>query len=128
MELLIVNILHHSRDQLCSLAFSLSNSYFVACSYARGFHSNSIHKCGNPALWAIPLVLGVLPFVARFAQSIRRWWDSQLFTHLINVRPSLFLCGVIELNQVILREASTSRGSCITCVTIYGDITVCNSS
>jgi EXS family len=128
MELLIVNILYRSRDQLCSLAFSLSNSYFVACSYARGFHSNSIHKCGHPALWGIPLVLGVLPFLARFAQSIRRWWDSQLITHLINVRSSLFLCGAIELNQVILRQASTSPGSFITCATICGDITVRNSS
>ena len=125
---LIDNILYHSRDQLCSLTFSLSNIYFVACSYARGFHSNSINKCDNSALWAIPLVLGLLPFVARFAQSIRRWWDSQLIMHLVNVRSSLFLCGAIELSPVILREASTSRGSCITCATIYGDITVPNSS
>jgi hypothetical protein len=87
-----------------------------------------MNKCGKPALWAIPLVLGILPFVARFAQSIRRWCNSKLITHLINVRSSLFLCGAVELSQVLLRQASTSPGSCITCATICGDITVRNSS
>jgi hypothetical protein len=87
-----------------------------------------MNKCGKPALWAIPLVLGILPFVARFAQSIRRWCDSKLITHLINVRSSLFLCGAIELSQAILRVANTSRGSCIICAIMYGDIRVRNSS
>ncbi|KAI0252472.1 EXS family-domain-containing protein, partial [Lactifluus subvellereus] len=71
-------------DQLCSLAFPLSNIYFIACSYARGFHSSSLQKCGRPAPWGIPFVLGALPLVVRFVQSIRRWWDSRLITHLIN--------------------------------------------
>ena len=83
---LTIDVLQHSRDQLCSLAFPLGNIYFVACSYARGFQSPSFQKCSKPSLWAVPLLLSTLPLVARFGQSIRRWWDSGLITHLINVR------------------------------------------
>ena len=85
-QALPVNILHLSRDQLCSLAFPLGNIYFVVCSYAQGFGSNPFHKCSKPALWGVPFLFAALPLVARFGQSIRRWWDSGLVTHLINVR------------------------------------------
>jgi hypothetical protein len=83
---LINRILHHSRDQLCSLAFPLGNIYFIACSYAGGFGTHSFQKCSRPTLWGVPFFLGALPFLARFGQSIRRWWDSGSITHLINVR------------------------------------------
>ncbi|KAH9976771.1 EXS-domain-containing protein [Lactifluus volemus] len=108
-------------DQLCSLAFSLGNSYFVACSYARGFHSNSIHKCGHPALWGIPLVLGVLPFVARFAQSIRRWWDSQLITHLVNAGK--YLTGIVYyLCYYLWRHHGAGRGTSFVFFCLLGTI------
>jgi len=93
-----VNILHHSRDQLCSLAFPLGNIYFVACSYARGFRSNPFHECSKPALWGVPFLLATLPLVARFGQSIRRYWDSGLITHLINVRILLSV-GPLKLDH-----------------------------
>ena len=83
---LIVDILHHFRDQFCSLTFPLGNIYFIACSYTRGFGSHPFQECSKPTLWGVPFLLGILPFVARFGQSIRRWWDSGLTTHLINVR------------------------------------------
>ena len=88
---LIDGILHHSRDQLCSLAFPLGNIYFIACSYAGGFGTHSFQKCSKPAHWGVPFLLGTIPFFARFGQSIRRWWDSGSITHLINVRLSLRL-------------------------------------
>lgn len=71
-------------DQLCSLACSLSGIYFVGCSYAVGFHSDQFERCSKPAPWGVPFLLGALPFVARLFQSLRRWWDSGLTTHLIN--------------------------------------------
>ncbi|KAI0035806.1 EXS family-domain-containing protein, partial [Vararia minispora EC-137] len=40
--------------------------------------------CSTPRLWGIPFLLAVLPFVVRLVQSIRRWFDSRLYTHLIN--------------------------------------------
>jgi hypothetical protein len=83
--------LRHSRDQLCSLAFPLSNIYFVSCAYARGFRSIPFQACSKPAVWIVPFLLATLPLVARFGQSIRRWWDSGRITHIINVRRSFVL-------------------------------------
>ncbi|KAI0287536.1 EXS family-domain-containing protein [Russula brevipes] len=45
-------------DQLCSLAFPLSNIYFIACSYARGFQSLPSPECRNPTLWGSPYIQG----------------------------------------------------------------------
>jgi EXS family protein len=71
----IDGILHHSRDQFCSLSFLLGNIYFIACSYAGGFGTHSFQKCSKPTHWGVPFLLGTIPFFARFGQSIRRWWD-----------------------------------------------------
>ena len=122
----MIDTKHRFRDQLCSLTFSLSGIYFVGCSYVVGFHSDQFKRCSNPAPWGVPFLLGALPLVARFFQSIRRWWDSSLITHLINA--SLFFTSkVSELIDTVLRVGSISWGSCITFFTIYGDITVCAS-
>ncbi|EKM58004.1 uncharacterized protein PHACADRAFT_58738, partial [Phanerochaete carnosa HHB-10118-sp] len=70
-------------DQFCSLVFTLSNLYFVGCAYAGGFDEHWA-RCLGTEEWGIPFVLASLPFLARLAQSIRRWVDSKLNTHLIN--------------------------------------------
>lgn len=36
-------------------------------------------------LWGVPFVLASLPLLARAVQSVKRYYDSRLFTHLINV-------------------------------------------
>lgn len=41
--------------------------------------------CGTEHNWAPYFVLATLPFMVRFLQSLRRYWDSKLPTHLINV-------------------------------------------
>jgi hypothetical protein len=73
------------RDQICSLNFSLTNLYFVGCVYATGFE-NWNGRCGTQGPhWAVRVVLSVSPFFCRFIQSLRRWYDSRLTAHLINV-------------------------------------------
>ena len=47
----------------------------------------------------MPFLFATLPLVARFGQSIRRWWDSGLITHLINVRLLLLGVGPLELDH-----------------------------
>ena len=42
--------------------------------------------CGATQNWGWYFLLAVLPFMVRFVQSLRRYWDSKLPTHLINVR------------------------------------------
>ena len=75
-------------DQLCSLAFSLSGIYFVGCAYAVGFHSDQFQRCNKTSPWGLPFLFGALPLLFRLFQSLRRWWDSNMITHLINA--SLF--------------------------------------
>ncbi|TFK19881.1 EXS-domain-containing protein [Coprinopsis marcescibilis] len=71
-------------DQFCSLMFTLSNIYFVGCAYADGF-SSDWRKCGSASnLWPVAYVLAVLPYFIRLVQSVKRYSDSGLVTHLIN--------------------------------------------
>ncbi|KAJ7906259.1 EXS family-domain-containing protein [Mycena leptocephala] len=71
-------------DQFCSLVFTLSNLTLIGCVYSQGFDAEW-RKCGNASrLWPLAFVLAVLPFLVRFIQSIRRYVDSKLTTHLIN--------------------------------------------
>ena len=77
------------RDQFCSLTFSLANLYFVGCIYDSGFKPDWRKSCGLTAPhWAAQLVLAASPLFCRFVQSLRRWYDSRLNTHLVNVSNS----------------------------------------
>jgi hypothetical protein len=85
---------NHPRDQFCSLVFTLSNLTLIGCVYSQGFDAEW-RKCGSASrLWPLAFVLAVLPFLVRFIQSIRRYVDSKLTTHLINVRFFSFLLTI----------------------------------
>ncbi|KAI9568027.1 EXS-domain-containing protein [Boletus coccyginus] len=80
-------------DQLCSLVYSLSNLYFVGCFYIRFANSAPAYDFQVEEAWSTCTVaqnwrwyyfLGMLPFLARFLQSLRRYWDSNHPVHLIN--------------------------------------------
>ncbi|CAK5274535.1 unnamed protein product [Mycena citricolor] len=71
-------------DQFTSLEFTLSNIPLVSCVYARSLDADW-RKCGSTSkLWPLSFVIAVLPFVIRMVQSIKRYADSKLTTHLIN--------------------------------------------
>ncbi|KAF7316201.1 Signal transduction protein [Mycena indigotica] len=71
-------------DQFCSLVFPLSNIPLVVCVYSHGLDSDW-RKCGNSSnLWPLNFVLAILPFLVRFVQSVKRYADSKVHTHLIN--------------------------------------------
>lgn len=69
-------------DQFCSLAFTLGNLYFVGCAYSHDLVN--WRRCTTGKYWAPAFALAALPFFVRFVQSIKRWVDSRLVTHLIN--------------------------------------------
>ena len=125
----MIDTTHRFRDQLCSLAFTLSGIYFVGCSYHVGFYSDPFERCTQATPWGIPFLLGALPLMARFLQSLRRWSDANLNSHegshLINA--SIFFTSEVGEFISTLRLGNISWGSCITCFTMYGDITVCIS-
>ena len=118
-------------DQLCSIVYSLSGTYFVGCFYTRFLAKFALLSgpsvstfasypddatmpsqselvarsayqslkllaydpraqeawttCGTAENWEWYYILAVLPFAVRFVQSLRRYRDSNLHTHLINV-------------------------------------------
>ena len=81
------------RDQLCSLSFSLTNLYFIGCIYSSGFSGLDWDRHCNTKgpQWVVHFLLAGLPFFCRLVQSLRRWYDSRLGAHLINVSdPYLF--------------------------------------
>ncbi|KAG1876839.1 EXS-domain-containing protein, partial [Suillus tomentosus] len=75
-------------DQFCSLAYSLGNLYFVGCELLYSADDPTLQKawltCGAEMNWGSYFALAMLPFLVRFVQSIRRYKDSKLPTHLIN--------------------------------------------
>lgn len=68
-----------------------------ACVYAEGFQDDW-HECSNRSShWPVAFVLAALPSFIRLVQSVKRYADSGLVTHLINVRTSLLFGGVGDL-------------------------------
>ncbi|CAE6448441.1 unnamed protein product [Rhizoctonia solani] len=70
-------------DQLCSLVYTMSNLYFLVCAYVDRWHRIE-ERCQLEQHWAIPLVLSLIPFIIRFVQCIRRYFDSKTSHHLVN--------------------------------------------
>ncbi|KAG2142482.1 EXS-domain-containing protein, partial [Suillus clintonianus] len=74
-------------DQFCSLVYSLSNFYFVGDTFSSAYNpaiQEAWTTCGTELNWGPYFVLAALPFLVRFVQSLRRYRDSKLPTHLIN--------------------------------------------
>ncbi|EIM89067.1 EXS-domain-containing protein [Stereum hirsutum FP-91666 SS1] len=83
-------------DQFCSLVFSVSNIWFIGCAYSIGFEDDKPwDHCQVSNQWAVHFVLSALPFLIRLVQSIRRYSDSGLITHLIN--GGKYATGIVYL-------------------------------
>ena len=112
---------HCASDQFCSLVFTLSNLYFLACTYANNFHLDVWERCGTAsrAGYVAAFAVGALPLLVRLVQSIRRYYDSGLVTHLINVSPHHWKYFNTQPSS---RAGNTLLGSCIIYFTIFGDM------
>ncbi|KAF8440794.1 EXS family-domain-containing protein [Boletus edulis BED1] len=80
-------------DQFCSLVYPLCSLFFVGCFYTRYNLLSSAHdpraqeamnSCGITQNWGWYYFLGMLPFLVRVAQSVRRYRDSKLVGQLVN--------------------------------------------
>lgn len=112
-------------DQLCSLVFTLSNLYLFACLYAEDFNEDWSNCTTQAKTWPIVFLLSALPFIIRLIQSIKRYADSGLATHLINVRTfSLTFIDFGCLLMLIKREENMESVSYIIYFTLYGGIRV----
>ncbi|KAF8524324.1 EXS family-domain-containing protein [Hysterangium stoloniferum] len=76
-------------DQFCSLAFSVQHIYTIGCAYIHHW-DNVFYRCDS-TMHVIPLLLIIAPYVSRFLQCLRRYYDSRLPSHLVNARICLFM-------------------------------------
>ena len=122
---LLTNFFRESSDQFCSLGFTLSNLYLFGCVYSTGFDGHWRMKCGViGAFWPIAFFLASLPLGVRLIQSVKRYVDSGLITHLINVRlPGS--AKVIAVGLSFYRAVNMVLASSATCSSTYGGIKVC---
>ncbi|KAJ3570146.1 hypothetical protein NP233_g4607 [Leucocoprinus birnbaumii] len=93
-------------DQFCSLIFTLSNLYTFVCIYVEGFEGDWNHTCASRSnAWPVAFLLAALPLLIRLAQSIKRYADSGMDTHLVNAGE---ICnGYRQLS--LLFSVATSR-------------------
>jgi len=71
-------------DQFCSLVYTTTNLYFFSCSYITNFNNPWKECVPRPNNWVYYWLLAALPNLIRLVQSIKRYVDSKLYTHLIN--------------------------------------------
>ncbi|KAI0642772.1 EXS-domain-containing protein [Trametes meyenii] len=97
-------------DQFCSLVFTLSNLYYVGCVYTTGIDASWRQCTSHPGpRWGVTFLLASLPLLVRLVQSVKRWVDSRLITHLIN--GGKYGSGIIQyLFYFLWREQGGKRG------------------
>ncbi|KAJ3807502.1 EXS-domain-containing protein [Lentinula lateritia] len=107
-------------DQFCSLVVTVSDLYLFACAYVVGFEE--WRKCGSTAkTWPAVFTLAMLPFLIRVVQSIKRYVDSRLNTHLINAGK--YLCGIIYyLSYYIWRHQGSLRNTSFAFWCLFGTL------
>lgn len=111
-------------DQFCSLVFTLSNLFLFACVYAHGL-DETWRKCGSSnSHWYLAFLLASLPLFVRLVQSIRRYADSKLVTHLINVCFLTPFSKFVDHEVVLRRVGNTRLGLFPISSFTYGDIKV----
>lgn len=71
-------------------------------------------------VWVVPITLAMLPLLIRFVQSVKRWVDSKLVTHLINVRRYVAVICLGYLKAMSTRVGSTVQGLSIMQCTMPG--------
>jgi hypothetical protein len=71
-------------DELNSLVYTIQNIFFMSCGYAHQWPDDIFHVCPSGSSWPYALLL-CLPALARLLQCVKRWYDTRLRIHLINV-------------------------------------------
>ena len=71
-------------DELNSLVYSIQNIYFLSCGYAKRWPGDVFEVCPAGKSWQYALLL-CLPALARLIQCVKRWHDTRLKIHLVNV-------------------------------------------
>ena len=74
-------------DELNSLVYSIQNIYFLSCGYAKRWPGDVFEVCPAGKSWQYALLL-CLPALARLIQCVKRWHDTRLRIHLVNVSPA----------------------------------------
>lgn len=107
-------------DELNSLVYSIQNIYFLSCGYAHRWPGDIFEVCPAGKTWQYALLL-CLPALARLIQCVKRWHDTRLRIHLINVCP-------ISGKKLMHRPGNTSVQSLNSACLSSGDLEVVHTS
>ena len=114
-------------DQFCSLSFSLASLWTLGCSLHNHWAPDSYTRCGLGNHWQTPFVLSSLPSIIRFLQCVKRYSDSGLYMHMINVSltPTNRYCLLVYSSNIhIHRPENIYPVCCTTSSIICGDTVV----
>jgi len=110
-------------DELNSLVYSIQNIYFLSCGYAKRWPGDVLEVCPAGKSWQYALLL-CLPALARLIQCVKRWHDTRLRIHLVNVSPVIVRVG----NGADVRPGNTSVQSVNSFSLSFGDQEVVHMS
>jgi len=111
------------------MIFFLSNLYFIGCSYTNGFE-NAFDQCGSSSKkWPYFFLLAALPLLIRVVQSLKRYSESRMVSHLINVSFPLYLYHYAQTEahsyfSTYSRAGNMDQAPSATFTTICGSIVV----
>lgn len=84
----------------------MSNIPFLICAYSDDRFQSAWTRCSGPTkIWPITYILAALPFLIRMVQSARRYVDSGLNTHLLNV-SGCYTHRMSDVHDVMFRLES----------------------
>lgn len=81
--------------------------------------ADSWSKCGLSNHWPTPFVLSCLPSLIRFAQCLKRYADSGLYTHLINVRMNILSFSLSVVQVMLFKQGGKYLSSILYYVLYY---------
>ena len=66
------------------MVYTISNLYGIGCAY-RYKWQDPLERCTGGNQWIVLFVLSVLPYLIRLIQCVKRYTDSGVVHHLVNV-------------------------------------------
>ena len=80
------------------MVYTISSLYGIGCAY-RYKWEHPLEKCTGGNQWILLFVLSVIPYLIRLIQCVKRYADSGLVHHLVNVGGYVMAAWYGKLNR-----------------------------
>jgi hypothetical protein len=72
------------------MVYTIASLYGIGCAYRHEWE-HPLEKCSGGSQWIIPFVFSAIPSLIRLVQCIKRYNDSGLVHHLVNVGSDILV-------------------------------------